>query len=318
MKSCKFQYIHKLTVQLGDPSELETVLGQKNISNKLLYALEPRPQLLSNKSFLPLEWFDDFEYDPMSVERWLSIDNLAAFALVQKPDVEQWIWHPVTVVDYDWSSYLWTVMENGDCWEVPRVRLCFVYEDPIRFVERIRAALDNRSDAENRFRFYYLRQLVDVEDFFDISANTAHRISEKSGSEALDAFKFIYRKFHILLSLNPYLDQNKWLNVKPVPITLEKVEPSFKDNVRDMYDFSGPHKSIKRIIMYSHPAVIKALESVNFECEEVKIMTLFSLESNCALTLAEFRTRNEAQLKRTMRYLMNGWIENTTMQVSLK
>ncbi|XP_065078657.1 dynein axonemal heavy chain 1 [Ochlerotatus camptorhynchus] len=315
LKSCKFQYIHKLAVQLSDPCELETILGQKHINNKLLYGLEPHPQLLSNKSFLPLEWFDDFEYDPMSVERWLSIDNLVAFALVQKRDSEEWVWHPVTVADYDRSSYLWTVMENGDCWEVPRVRLCFVYENPICFVERIRVALDNRSYAENRLRFYYLRQLVDVEDFFDPSANTEQRISQKSGKEALDAFKCIYRKVHIMLSLNLYLEQNKWLKINPVAVKLHKIDRSFKDNVRGMYDFSGRHASIRRIIMYSHPAVTQALEKVHYECEIVRRMALFSLDSNSSMTMAEFRTMNEAQLKRTMRYLKNGWIENITMQV---
>nr|XP_019555271.2 dynein heavy chain 1, axonemal [Aedes albopictus] len=251
----------------------------------------------------------------MSPERWLSIENLQGFALVQDSESLQWAWRLVTVVDYDRSAFLWIVQVSFETWKVPRIKLYIVHEDPVCFCERIGSALNSRSDAENRLRFYYLRQLVDVEGYFDLSSDMAERFSKKSSEDALAAFKFLFRKFQIMLSLNICLVQNEWLNIKPIPVVVERIPPSRVDNVRNLYSFKSSFSLIKRIIMFSHPAVSKALEQVHHECEKVRELSLFSLDSSDPITLAEFKTINEAQLVKTMRYLKNNWIEKTTMQV---
>ncbi|XP_021696704.1 dynein heavy chain 1, axonemal [Aedes aegypti] len=251
----------------------------------------------------------------MSTERWLSIDNLQGFVLIKDPESHIWGWKLVTVVDYDKCSFLWTVSEGSESWKVPRIRLYLVFEDPVCFCERIGSALNSRMDAENRLRFYYLRQLVDVEGYFDLSSDMGERIYNKSSAEALAAFKFLYRKLHIMLSLNVCLDQNEWLNIKPIPVAMERILPSCNDNIQSLYNFQSSFKLIKRIIMFSHPAVPKALEQVHHECERVRELSLFALDFKDPITLAEFKTINEAQLVKTMRYLKNNWIEKTTMKV---
>ncbi|XP_062551074.1 dynein axonemal heavy chain 1 [Armigeres subalbatus] len=314
-KSTIYKFMQNLIIRLREPFQLERILRYRGIKNEVLFELESNPQLISNKDFLPLEWFDDFEYDPMSAERWLSISNLEGFALIPDPGSEEWNWRKVTVVDYDQTNFFWTVMDNNERCEVPRVRLYLLYEDPGCFCERIASALNSRNDAENRLRFYYLRQLVDVEGYFDLPDEMSERISKKSSGDALVAFKFLYRKFHLMLALNSCLVQNEWLNIQPIPTKMEPIPRCIKDNIRDVYVFESTFATIKRITMLCHPAVVKALQQVHIECEKVKEKSLFALEFKEPVTLAEFKTVNVTQIVKTMQYLKNRWIEKTTMKV---
>ncbi|XP_058453451.1 dynein axonemal heavy chain 1 [Malaya genurostris] len=314
-KRCVYQFIADLKATLSEPRQLELILLQSGIFKERITRLDNQPQLTSVTPFLPLEWFDDFEYDPMSPERWLSIDNIQGFALVQIIDSDKWLWKSVTVVDYDEKRFLWTVMENGDVWEIPRIRLFFIYEDPTIFCERITTALERRSLSENYLRYSYLLQSMSVGEYFDLPEGMKKRIATRSNPEVLEAFNQIYRKFHTGLALNRCLEENSWLNLDPVHMTSDIAPLNAVKDCGKLYCFKDSFALLKRVIALCHPDVFHATQMVHLECETVRKMALFSLTSRDPITLADFKVANETQLKKIMRYLQNNWIERTTMQV---
>ncbi|XP_055547680.1 dynein axonemal heavy chain 1 [Wyeomyia smithii] len=314
---CKFQYIGRLNVYLSCPEKLEMILLQNGITTEQLTLLDEQPELSSTRPFLPLEWFDDFEYEPMSTERWLSIDNLQAFALVRKDNGSDsgWGWISVVVVDYISEHFLWTVMNNGDSWNVPRWRLYFVYENPFNFCERLNTALQQRSLRENHLKYSYLLQSMNVGDYFDLSDSVKSRLAKRTNAEVIETFQALYCKFHTGLSLNKCLMEYPKLNINPVHImTVDKITSSSIDDCRKLYSYRDVFALNKRICLLSHPAVYDALKMVNEECEVLQQKSLYSLNMKEPITLTDFETENKAQLKITLRYLQNNWIEQTTMQ----
>ncbi|XP_038111348.1 dynein heavy chain 1, axonemal [Culex quinquefasciatus] len=251
----------------------------------------------------------------MSVERWLSIEDLKGFALVQDFESREWTWTPVCVVDYDADKLRWIVEVGGQVWEIPRIRLYLLYEDPGQYSKRILFAVEQRNYAENYLRYSYLSRLVDVGEYFEMIESTRDRLIERSSPDVFEAFNAVYRRFHIGLSMNVCLEQNEWLNIQPVHMVCYKSLPFCVDELRALYSLGERFALIKRIILLSHPAVYNALRLVHYECDVVREMSLFVTEFPEPQTLAAFKEANEEQLGKVMQYLQNAWIERTTMQV---
>jgi hypothetical protein len=112
----------------------------------------------TTSAFLPLEIFDNTEYDPRTPAEWLALGvDPATKALLGVPAVAllppQPHWAPVVVLTFDAATALYTVAERavpGQTHGVPRVHLQFVAEDPRRFAQRVAEAVDRRRLAEAR------------------------------------------------------------------------------------------------------------------------------------------------------------------------
>ncbi|XP_053696635.1 dynein axonemal heavy chain 1 [Sabethes cyaneus] len=253
----------------------------------------------------------------MSAERWLSIDSLQGFALVSALDGtdKNWAWRCVVVVDYSSEQYLWTVMDNGDSWNIPRWRLYLVHENPRNFCERLKSALRQRSLSENYLKYSYLLHSMNVGDYFDLSETAKYRILKQSNVKVAEAFENIYRQFCTGLSLNKCVLEYSRLNIDPIQaMTIDKTITPPKDDCRKLYCYKKLFVLIKRICLLSHPAVYDALKMINAECEFLQQLLLYSLDFKEPVPLADFEIANQAQLRKTLRYLQNNWIEKTTMQ----
>lgn len=129
--------------------------------------------LFKTTNYLPLELFDDEEYDSRSPQSWLDHGILEgvrhpipgeAFVPIPKSvrlphgcDVLNWLykWVNVAVTDYDHNTKLWAVLTlDGElrAFKLPRIYVMFKAEDPWQFARRIRAALDLRNESENFIR----------------------------------------------------------------------------------------------------------------------------------------------------------------------
>ncbi|XP_055591728.1 dynein axonemal heavy chain 1 [Uranotaenia lowii] len=271
--------------------------------------------MTSVKSFLPLEWFDNYEFDSRSEIKWLSIPNLRAYALVNGPNLNGYEWQEVYVLDYDYRSYLWTVINVEGSWEVPRIRLFMVCENASQFVERIKHALESRKYSENFLRFSYLLQLVNVYEYFELPDAIQNRVRKRYDENIVQHLKDIFRQYHIGLSLNVCLLENGWLNIVPVKISNKMKKPYMENKLRQLYDYKTSFALIKRIFLYSSYDVFAAMMAVHVECEIVRNMMMFDLPTEAPITLATFKENNNFQLTVSMDYLQNTWIEQTTMKV---
>lgn len=65
-------------------------------------------------------------------------------------------WVNVAVTDYDSDTKLWTVLTldgRQKIYRLPRFYIMFYAEDPINFVNRIKAMLTLRAETENSIRY---------------------------------------------------------------------------------------------------------------------------------------------------------------------
>ncbi|XP_049894014.1 dynein axonemal heavy chain 1 [Epinephelus moara] len=162
--------------------DFEQLLAEKGISSNLLM---PIHQSSSDENvtttdnavspYLPLEIFDNEEYECRTPEDWLALGNaegspdrkpIPAKALLptdnktfsedSKSSSLEYSWHLVGVLDYSKEKCQYLVQKvqqkskltAGTKLWVPRIRLLFTAEDPRVFVERIQFALDRRKETE--------------------------------------------------------------------------------------------------------------------------------------------------------------------------
>ncbi|XP_055642449.1 dynein axonemal heavy chain 1 [Toxorhynchites rutilus septentrionalis] len=251
----------------------------------------------------------------MSAERWLAIENLQGIALIQDAGSGEWLWKTVVVIDYDSERFLWTVADNGDFWALPRIRLYMVYEDPACYRARVSSALSRRKDAEIYLRNSFFSRILNVGEYYEMPRDMRKRIDEWSNGDARRIFENIYHMFHTRSSLNLYLKENQQLNMDVYSVRHEKASVLRDNCFRREHCFKESFAVLKRITLLCHPAVVYAMEMVHQECEMLRKLSLFSLHDSNTIVLTEFTAANEIQLKKTIRYLRNNWIERTTMHV---
>ena len=145
---------------------------------KRLFAMQDLAQLLSDMGIdsavpdppnaLPLELFDNTEYEARPIDEWISMgedtEEGTTFlpALFLKPPSEGGkpaIWTGCQVQSYDESSNRFTVLYKEGVGTaialkalVPRIHLCFRAEDPFIFRDRVVAAYAAREAAEASVR----------------------------------------------------------------------------------------------------------------------------------------------------------------------
>ncbi|KAJ3091583.1 Dynein heavy chain 1, axonemal [Quaeritorhiza haematococci] len=126
------------------------------------------------KSKLPLEWFDNLEYETRSPEEWVllgpqqGLPGTPAFSRyhsLSAPDYARWQWQPCWVIGYDnqfgykvrWRK--WNVTKY-----VKRLNLCFEAEDRDTFYKRVEFALKGRAQTlESQEYLAKVYQTVDDE-----------------------------------------------------------------------------------------------------------------------------------------------------------
>lgn len=154
-----------------------TSLLPVHILKAYLTPAERRNNYSCKFSSLPLEWFDNFDYDCMRPEDWLNLGSLgndrhpipAEAFLPSSFDLEQssvtsdniedirnrlYHWVKVSVRDYDPVTMRWLVtdLEMAKSYRIPRIYLMFLAEDPVNFSNRIAHALESRKNADRHLK----------------------------------------------------------------------------------------------------------------------------------------------------------------------
>ncbi|KAI9144540.1 dynein heavy chain and region D6 of dynein motor-domain-containing protein [Paraphysoderma sedebokerense] len=146
----------------------------------------------TKNNFIPLEFFDDTEYDTRVVDEWLNMDKETTSSSwakdvhsAQKQGYQEasvhvpcrtyvdGFWADGNMIGYDRSAFLWKIkIDNGSVskksiaesktltttpTEVmkPRIYVHFLAEDPYHFANRIRAACKLRSETEAKLKYNF-------------------------------------------------------------------------------------------------------------------------------------------------------------------
>ncbi|XP_025162148.1 dynein heavy chain 1, axonemal-like [Harpegnathos saltator] len=136
-----------------------------------LLSHEEKYDLYSKANYLPLEVFDDEEYDCRTAEEWINfgiIDGirypLPATVFIEKAAQmnrilyrdrhtldELFSWTEAAVMDYNSEKKVWTVLALDGSkrkFVLPRIYVRFHGEDSRKFVQRVAAAVKQRRIAE--------------------------------------------------------------------------------------------------------------------------------------------------------------------------
>uniref|UniRef100_A0A8W7JBE3 Dynein heavy chain linker domain-containing protein n=1 Tax=Anopheles albimanus TaxID=7167 RepID=A0A8W7JBE3_ANOAL len=328
-KCDKYQYVStSARSRIGKAGELEALLSQTgiNASSILHGTFDTDTELNSNATFLPLETFDDWEYEWASEMKMGPVLPVEAFALLP-PTVH---WEKVLVVECNGANNRWKVAKMSDSsnqaaseW-IPRLQLYFPCEDPAMFAKRISAAIEARRKAESRIRFLFLCKHIATEDgYYGPDEQLQQRLLRRMTDEVYSIFRRIYQDFHVQLAVGEYLKHasgySKSLAIECPPSVFGKMWRKQPESCSTSVP-RGQHGKLcdrlRRQTLLCHANAFHGLRLVNHECELVRKLALFVLpRDKPPVTLDEFEKQNRLQTDRVLKYLRNGWIERTTMHL---
>ena len=163
---------------------------------KLLNADKDHGVSTAFPAFLPLDVFDDTEYDSRMPNEWLDLSPAPGKALLPAAAAKKnggnanavdYEWKDVAVVDLDASTNLFRVRledENDDktMFEVPRIRLLFAAEDPENFANRVEAAFRARAKTEALLRYNLYIDCMPTDDVQELDKDSMKRMLLKAKS----------------------------------------------------------------------------------------------------------------------------------------
>uniref|UniRef100_A0A182MCX5 Dynein heavy chain linker domain-containing protein n=1 Tax=Anopheles culicifacies TaxID=139723 RepID=A0A182MCX5_9DIPT len=314
-KSEKYQFISNFTLQrVSDANELESILKDNGIYNSsLCLPTGEQVDLNSNENFLPLEMFDDWEYDTFNPETLADWKNMEALAILP-PYTD---WQHVLVVNCEPATNYWEVMKKGQSttYRIPRLHLYFPFEDPYKFASRNVAALRARETAENTIRFRFLCKHISTDESFAPGRLLQQSILRRTSVEIYDIFKRLYESYHIALAIGSHLNLDSSTAIKQTNISCLDAMKYTRAVRNNSTSIELLLDCFRRKTLLCDRNVFHALRFVNQECEIVRKLPLFIVANERPIPLEEYEKQNLAQTSKTIKYLQNTWIERTTMHM---
>jgi len=233
--------------------------------------------------FLPLEVFDNTEYDSRTPREWLALGKepdgqkpVPGKALlpsgIVKDGVKQYEWVDIGMTAYDKKQKLYQVqhMPRGAAlsksaspkvkrkavqfW-VPRIRLMFCAEDPVNFARRVVDAFELRRKTEVLLRYHLYIDCMPTDGVPDISAQSLRRIIKWSKGSKMSSNDLRTSECIDMLTKQIQLDYMRTMN----KITFDKMIRTLPD----MFAFVEPQDPEMPIAPEN--ALCSDVPSYNFE-----------------------------------------------------
>ncbi|XP_076227651.1 dynein axonemal heavy chain 1-like [Nomia melanderi] len=170
------------SLRIEDALEAIGVASSEITPPSAILSLLPRDEiygLFSTAHVLPIEFFDDDEYDCRTIEEWLNLGTINGKrsplpATVFVPRFQEddrkfdkadhmlenlFSWYNAAVTGYDYHTKLWSVITldgKKRKYSIPRIYIRFYAEDPRIFAKRMAAAIESRRIAEASIKLSHL------------------------------------------------------------------------------------------------------------------------------------------------------------------
>lgn len=280
-------------------------------------------------SYLPLEAFDDTEFDPRTPEEWCIIEQPAR-ALRYDPSSRTGSWADCKVAQYSKEKDRYLCVFGGGAsgseW-LPRVYVYFKTEDPNNFAQRLAAAFLARSKAEATLRYSLYVDNMPIDDVPPMAQADIDRILSLTFSSK----KLI--EYQDRLPLQELVEEAAIEYAR----TMNKIV--FEESVRDPSQaelFAGlelpaaePPKAVSEVALvpvpthpfvehfqefsfatFLVPEVIKALHSVRVECDRVAQERFFAFEFAKTVRLDEFEQIQTSICNQCVTFLKENWMHS--------
>ncbi|XP_012056092.1 PREDICTED: dynein heavy chain 1, axonemal-like [Atta cephalotes] len=344
--------------------KIEDVLKAENIKPCDMLPFEKIYPLLSDKekyglysktSYLPLELFDDEEYDCRTIEEWknLGIINgirypLPATVFVERIIEKKWIfdryntklnnlfgWFHAAVTDYNNEQKLWTVLTLDGFkrkFLLPRIYIQFFGEDPRKFAKRVAAAIKQRQIAETSIRYHFYLDCMLVEGMPTLDEKqqeillTTRKSFMKSESKHLsnlmDEVVLEYRRVMCDLMWRSLIweqpEMFNFISWNEINDIHELKIPEMGKFCTEMEDFTKTKNFFCWTVLYVLPEIYEAMSCVNVECSNILNMNLFVSNYGKSMYLLEFESQQQQEAGIVIKYLKEMWLERITQSVRLR
>lgn len=291
----------------------------------------------SVQAWLPLEPFDDREYDERNPQEWIELarqeghhEFIPAIGLHRDGrDGGNFSWRPVLVNDYDpikesfrgiWDDAARMFME------LPKVNLLFKAEDPYLFAKRVACAHQQRTYAESLIRYNFYIDNMPTEEIHTLDSDQKARLVLKaSGFKGMQKKinpensplvaevnldfartmnKIIFDK-HMKESGRDLIANN--LTLPPAPPTREA--PVFGMIQIPHHEFPDQFSNFCFNSLYIKEEVISSLEKIREQCVISTEKEIYNTIFTKTMRLEEFRQIESGAISQIALYL-NAWKDN--------
>ncbi|XP_011707083.1 PREDICTED: dynein heavy chain 1, axonemal-like, partial [Wasmannia auropunctata] len=322
-----------------------------------LLSFEKKYDLYSKASYLPLELFDDEEYDCRTAEEWINLGiingvrhPLPATVFVERTRIDKkWIfdhddntltnlfdWFHAAVTDYDNEWKLWTVVTLDGFkrkFLLPRIYIRFFAEDPGKFAKRVAAAIKQRQIAEInvRYQFYLDCMLVEGMPTLDEKQQEVIILSAtRKGLVKCESKYLTNLMAEVVLEYRHVMCDLMWRSLiwkqpevfdfitwNDINSTHEIRIPEMRKLCTEMEDFTKTKNFVHWTILYVLPEVYEAMGCVAIECVNILNVNLFVSNYGKSMDLSEFESQQQQETDTVIKYLKEMWLERITQSVRL-
>nr|XP_022908003.1 dynein heavy chain 1, axonemal-like [Onthophagus taurus] len=326
---------------------------RKLIPYNVLWAaetVEGKYGLYPKVNYLPLELFDNEEYDARTPQGWLDHGLLDGFrhplpgeAFIPEdidpdeniPEKERHLmydWTNVAVLDYIRDKKLWSILTldgKQRPFQVPRIYLMFKAEDPEIFAKRLKSAIDLRDYTEGVIRYEFYVDSICSTGTYDIDDNTWDKIYN-SATRGKQIFKSDYvieieeevrlnhrRAFDEMVFRHRAYKEPYVYSFLTIPRREEIKVPKqgFVDS--GMVNFKKRRDYFRWMNIYVVEHTHRAMCLVVGECMKVAQMCLFSTSYGKNVTLSEFAEIQTQMTNSVIKQLKTAWLDTTAYNIRM-
>ena len=289
------------------------------------------------KHFLPISFFDDTDFDCHSHDAWLKLGEVDGEGIYPLPakaflpynkGLVQYKWQNAAVTAYNANTRQWTamVLEDECVYEVPKIQLMFLAENPFIFIERLRHAIKMRNKAEN---LIMMESLVDCVLWQDLNEHHVykHKLVEKlMANVETDASFYHNLKTDIYLVYEHLMTCYEFENlIRLLPHdfpeyaagalleSLPRAHPSLRNHNERQFvkslliDIDDRRSNVLNWSLFYTTKGIEAMRRVAAECQYIETLFIFVCSFAKPLGLNEFLNAQQQQSTTVSTYLKLQW-----------
>jgi len=307
----------------------------------LFQGIDYKNPVKSPADWLPLEPFDDTEYDCREPQEWIAYGEQpdGAFCPIPgkglfKNDDGSGEWRPVLIQNYDeerevYTGY-WDSASATEYVELTRINLLFNAEDPRIFAQRVAQAHSERIYADSQIRYNFFIDYMPQQELPDLDTEqvsrilymaTASRYLKNCGNVEttgilLEVQLDFYRTMNqIIMEKKMEEPEEDRKDMVPANLTLPpkappKEVPYFGQVPIPHHDFPERFSTFCFNSLFIKDEVIKAMVEIRADCNVVlQDSHIFNIALNKCMRVDEFKQHQNSsisQIKFTTREL--GWV----------
>jgi len=317
---------------------------------KRLFAMQDMAELLkeqgvdctadgmkAHSSRLPLESFDNTEYESRTHKEWVITDgegNVKTPARVAVTQMDGSVaWTPCVVLDFNEEENMYCVQTVEQFREqsmemdwYPRILLHFQAEDPFVFSRRVGEAYAARARAMSMLRYSLYIDSMPTEDIPPLTVEQINRMlgfalnSKKLKDKLTDTSQLIneinieYARTMNKIVFDESLKRRAQLTEMLVPLAEQFPQPQPKEvpesgTVRlPAYDYPEQFSEFSFHSFLTKPEVITACVKVKTECNKVLKMSLFNTHYTKSSRLEEFEQSQLQASDQVVSHLKDVWV----------